>query len=73
MRVKMLLWKWGMVRQRDKFNQWVSRHIPSYFVYWSLIHAGVKSIRNDETVPDVTFTDVLSRSGTEHYKVGRNR
>lgn len=73
MRVKLLLWEWGVVQRKDRFNQWVSRHIPSYFVYWALIHAGVKSIRSDEVVPTVTFTDVLSRYGKEHYRVGRDR
>jgi hypothetical protein len=73
MHLKLLLYKWGVYKWRDNVNQWVSRHIPSYLVYWSLIHAGIKSIRSDEIVPDVTFMDILSRYGNEHYKVGRSR
>lgn len=51
----------------NRMGEWAMRgiahHLPRRLAYWSLIDSGVRHIRGDEVVPDVTFLDVLERAG----------
>lgn len=35
--------------------------LPKKLAYWSFIIQGTKAIRSDETVPEVTYVEVLNR------------
>jgi hypothetical protein len=39
----------------------VADHLPVSVLYWAFIRTGVKAIRGDEIVPDVTYVTVLDR------------
>jgi hypothetical protein len=38
-----------------------AHRLPRRLAYWSFIESGVRYIRPDEVVPEVTFTDLLNR------------
>ena len=50
-------------RTADWALRWVAHLMPRRLAYWVLIDCGVKAIQGDEIVPEVTFFDVLERTG----------
>lgn len=59
---------WNIARPLQKFRPWLAKFYPKWLVTDALIHAGVRKIRGDEVVPEVSFMDVYER----WYKEGRN-
>lgn len=49
----------------DRIAMHIAKHLPQRICYWVLIREGVRHIRDNEIVPEVPFTEVLSRSGAE--------
>jgi hypothetical protein len=47
----------------DRVMRRLALLVPRRLRYWCLIAAGVEHIRGNEVVPDVPFTEVLSREG----------
>lgn len=43
----------------------LAHRLPRRLAYWSLIDSGVRHMRHDEVVPEVTFMDVLQRAGND--------
>jgi hypothetical protein len=60
---------WQVTRRIQKFRPWLAQFYPKWLITDSLIHAGVRKIRKDETVPEVSFMDVYGR----WYDEGRRR
>jgi hypothetical protein len=60
---RLSLFRWWLQGRPDKLACWVAYRLPRRLVYWGLIRAGAKVIEGHETVPEVTFTDVLQRWG----------
>lgn len=56
-----------ITRPLQKLRPWLAKFYPEWLVTDALIHAGVRTIRDDEVVPEVTFMDVYER----WYKNGR--
>ena len=52
-------------RLRRTWSEWalpgIAARLPRQLAFWSYIHQGVRHIRNDEVVTDVTYTEILSR------------
>lgn len=48
-------------RTGDALAHGMAHHLPRKIAYWSFIDTGVRLIRNDEVVPEVRYTDLLSR------------
>lgn len=65
------IWTSGypLAEKLNRTGEWAMRAIahrlPRRLAYWSLIDSGVRHMRSDEVVPDVTFMDVLERAGKE--------
>lgn len=43
--------------------RWAAHRLPRRLAYWSFIDTGARHIRDDEVVPEVTFTTILERVG----------
>lgn len=43
----------------------LAHRLPRRLAYWSFIDTGVRHIASNETVPDVRYTDLLERAGSE--------
>jgi hypothetical protein len=43
----------------------LAHRLPRRLAYWSFIDSGVRYMRSDEVVPEVTYTDLLQRFGDE--------
>ena len=41
----------------------IAHRLPRRLAYWSFIDTGVRHIRSDEVVPEVTYVDLLQRAG----------
>jgi len=41
----------------------IAHHLPRRLAYRSYIDTGVRHIRDDEVVPEVTYMDILQRAG----------
>lgn len=62
MRVRLLLLRWWLCRQRDNLAHIAAILLPKRIVYWSLIRAGVTTM-GDDVIPEVPFMTVLKRWG----------
>jgi hypothetical protein len=58
---------WYLSRPLQKLRPWLAKFYPEWLITDALIHAGVRKIRDDEVVPEVTFMDVYQR----WYEEGR--
>lgn len=58
---------WHIRHRIQKFRPWVAKFYPKWLITDALIHAGVRKIRDDEIVPEVTFMTVYER----WYREGR--
>ena len=51
---------------RHRLAEWgwstLAHHLPRRLAYWSFIDTGVRTIRSDEVVPAVRYTDLLKRA-----------
>jgi hypothetical protein len=65
------LWRefkyWQITRRIQRLRPWLATKYPKWVVTDALIHAGVRKIREQEVVPEVTFMDVYER----WYREGR--
>ena len=48
-------------RNADLRAMKIAVHLPARVAYWSFIHQGVRNIKDNEVVPEVTYTEVLGR------------
>lgn len=64
------IWTLPGLPMRERFSRTgeallihLAHRLPRRLAYWSFIDTGVRHIRPDEVVPDVTFTALLERAG----------
>lgn len=50
-------------RSRDWAAAAIAHRLPRRIAYWSFIDTGVRAIKNDEVVPEVTYMALLERAG----------
>lgn len=64
------IWTLRGMSFRERLNRtseaalmWLAHRLPRRLAYWSFIDSGVRLMRDDEVVPEVHYTDLLSRAG----------
>lgn len=60
-------------RLHRTWDEWflpaVAHRLPRRLAYWSLVDSGVRYMDPEAIVPEVAFTDILQRFGTEHDRM----
>lgn len=57
----MIDWSYERDKRRDKFWLWLARHLPRRLAYWSYIVQGGSVMEPDDIVPEVGYSELLSR------------
>jgi hypothetical protein len=52
-------------RTREIFWRGFAHRLPRKLAFWSFIDSGVRYMKSDEVVPEVTYTDLLQRVGED--------
>jgi len=69
------IWTMPAMSLRERLNrtgEWavikIAHRLPRRLAYWSFIDTGVRYMKHDEIVPEVTYTDLLQRAGDDIMK-----
>lgn len=55
------LFRYEVNKRAESLMKAVVWRLPNWVIYWATIRAGTQTIANDEVVPEVLYTDVLTR------------